>query len=78
MAIAYNPKEYFFKGKTLRWGKDLSLGQMKALRKGEVFILLGKDGKPHSRVLMDSYGTIRERHTDSQCKLDIAIKGLTV
>lgn len=73
----YNPKKHFSKGRTLEWGKDLTPKQMKALRKGEVFILMDKDGYAHSRVLMDSYNQIRERLVTSQCKLDIAIKGIT-
>lgn len=76
--MKYNPKEYFHGGRTLTWGKDLSPGQMRALKNGEVFILLGEDGKPHSRVLMDSYNQIRERSVDDKRELDIAIKGLTI
>lgn len=57
----YDPKNYFSKGRTLEWEKDLTPEQMKALKKGEVFVLLGKDGSPHSRILMDSYNQIREK-----------------
>jgi len=59
--MAYQPKKYFSKGRTVEWGKDLTPEQMKALKKGEIFILLKKDGKPHSEILMDSYNQIRER-----------------
>lgn len=76
--IKYNPKQYFFKGNTLKWGKNLTPKQMKALRQGEVFILLAESGKPHKRILMDFYNQIRESPVESQCKLDIAIKGLTI
>ena len=31
------------------------------LRDGETFTLLDADGNPFSRVLMDSYGQIREK-----------------
>jgi len=57
----YNPKRYFHNGRFFEWGKDLRPAQMDGLRAGEVFILLGKDGKPHSKVLMDSYDQIREK-----------------
>jgi len=74
----YQPKEYFYKNRTFKWGEDLTPLQIRALKKGEVFVLLGKNGKPHSRILMDSYNQIRERHVECQCKLDVAIKGLTI
>jgi len=71
----WNPKEYFSKGRNLTWGKDLNPEQKKALRKGEVFTLLGKDGKPYSKVLMDSYDQIRERNLrQEQPEIDIVIK----
>jgi hypothetical protein len=59
--MEYKPKEYFFNERTLDWGRSLSHEEMHALQDGEVFILLGKDGKPYSQLLMDSYGEIRER-----------------
>jgi hypothetical protein len=59
--LEYQPKRYFSKTRTLEWGKDLTPKQMKALRKGEVFVLLGEDGKPLKRILMDSYNMIREK-----------------
>ena len=75
--IEYQPKNYYSKGRTFEWGKDLTSAQMKALRKGEVFILLGADGKPLKRILMDSYNQIRERDLRKpQPKIDIAIRGL--
>lgn len=75
--MEYQPKEYFTKGRTLEWGKDLTPKQMKALKKGEVFILLGEDGKPHCRILMDSYNQIRERNLRKpQPIIDIFIKGI--
>jgi len=71
----WNPKDYFFKGRTFEWDKDLTSKQMKALKKGEVFILLGEDGKPLARILMDSYNQIRERNLrEPQPEIDIAIK----
>ena len=75
--IEYQPKNYFSKGRTIKWGKDLTRRQMKALRKGEAFVLLGKDGKPLKRILMDSYNMLRERKLrGSQPNMDIFIKGL--
>lgn len=47
-------------GRTLEWGKNISPENMTLLRQGEVFTLLDADGQPHKRILMDSYGTIRE------------------
>lgn len=75
--MEYQSKEYFSKGRTFEWGKDLTPEQMKALRKGEVFVLLGADGEPFKRILMDSYNQIRERNfRGPQPKIDIAIKGI--
>lgn len=74
--MEYQPKEYFSKGRTFEWGKDLTPEQMEALRKGEVFVLLAADGKPTKRILMDSYNQIRERDLNSQAILDVFIKGI--
>jgi len=75
--MEYQPKNYYSKGRTIEWGKDLTHDQMKALRSGEVFVLLGEDGKPFKRVLMDSYNQIRERNLRApQPKIDIYIKGI--
>ena len=59
--IEYQPKKYFSKARTLKWGENLTPKQMKALRSGEVFTLLGEDGKPYKMILMDSFNTIREK-----------------
>jgi hypothetical protein len=59
--LVYQPKNYFSKDRTLEWGKDLTPKQMKALRKGEVFKFLDKDGKPFKMILMDSHNVIREK-----------------
>ena len=59
-SITWNPKHYKNCGFTLKWGKDISSGDMDLLRKGEVFTLLDKKGNPYSIVLMDSYNQIRE------------------
>ncbi len=45
----------------LNWGEDIPSNIMEALRRGETATLNDKDGNPYSRVLMDSYGTIREK-----------------
>ena len=74
--MVYQPKNYFSKGRTFEWEKNLTPEQMEALRSGEVFILLGADGKPFKRILMDSYNTIRERDLNSQAKIDILIRGI--
>jgi hypothetical protein len=57
----HHPKQYFNHGRTFEWGKNLTPEQMDALRGGEIFVLLGQDGKPCSTVLMDSYNQIREK-----------------
>ena len=59
--LEYQPKNYFSKDRAIEWGKDLTRRQMKALRKGEVFKLLNKDGKPFKMILMDSYNMLREK-----------------
>lgn len=48
-------------GRTLEWGKNLTTDQKEAMRAHEIFTLLDKEGKPHSKVLMDFYGAIREK-----------------
>jgi len=62
----WNPKKYFFKGRTFTWGKILTQEQIKALKKGEMFTLLGKDGEPYSEVFMDSYNQIREQRIEKE------------
>lgn len=59
--IEYQPKKYFSKDRAIKLGKDLTPKQMKALRKGEVFKILGKNGKPFKMILMDSYNMLREK-----------------
>jgi len=79
MNIEYQPKDYFFKNRTIKWEADLTSEQMKALKKGEVFILLGEDSKPHYRILMNSYNEIWQKNLRGpQPELDIAIKGINV
>lgn len=56
----WHPKEHHFSGLTLEWGKDLTQEQVSLLEYGETFILLDKEGNLFKRVLMDSYGAIRE------------------
>jgi len=46
---------------TLKWGEDLPPHIRQALKDGETAILNDADGKPYSHVIMDSYGTIREK-----------------
>lgn len=56
----FEPKTYFDNGRTVEWGADLSEETKAALAAGEVFTLLDTEGTPHSRLLHDSYGTLRE------------------
>lgn len=59
-ATKYNPKIYFDNGRQLVWGKNLTKEQLGSMEKGEIFILMGKNGEPFSEVLKDSYGQTRE------------------
>ena len=52
---------YTDNGRVVRWGKDLSGDTLASMRRKEIFTVLGPDGTPHSRILMDIGGTIRER-----------------
>lgn len=45
----------------LRWGEDIPAEVMEALRRGETAMLHDEAGNPHSLVLMDTYGQIREK-----------------
>ena len=56
----YKPKDYQYRGRTLKWGKSLTAEQMKAMDVGEIFLLCRKDGSPYNLALRDSYGQIRE------------------
>ena len=56
----YQQRHYVDKGRILCWGCDLDESDMEALRGGEVFTLVSPVGQV-SKVLMDSYGAIRER-----------------
>jgi len=57
----WKPKLYFDEGRTLRWSENLSEETKAALERGEVFTLLGENGEPYTQVLMDSWGSIKER-----------------
>lgn len=46
---------------TIQWGNDIPGIVMHALRLGETATRLGEDGQPEAIILMDTYGTIRER-----------------
>jgi hypothetical protein len=56
----YRPKTYFDAGRTVEWGKDLSQEVVAAMDAGEIFTLLDASGRPHARLLKDSYGTLRQ------------------
>ena len=66
----WNGKDHHNDGRTLEWGKDLTPGQIQALREGEVFTLIDEDEKPYSLVLMDSYDQIREGLIGGDVKWD--------
>ncbi len=51
---------YADRGRVIFWGEDLGDDIALAMRSGEVFTLI-RDGAPVSKVLMDGFGTIRER-----------------
>lgn len=50
---------------TLEWGKNISPENMTALREGALFVLLKADGNPHAFILIDTFGTIREKLIDA-------------
>lgn len=56
----WTPKHYHNLSRTLQWGKNLTNEERDALRDGEIFMLLDERGNPHSHIIMDSYGQIRE------------------
>lgn len=56
---------YRDEGRTLSWGEDIGPERMKAMEGREIFTLLGPDGKPHSKILRDFFGTIREKRIES-------------
>ena len=45
----------------LIWGEDIPEAVMRDLRNGETALLHDEAGKPYSHVLIDGFGTIRER-----------------
>jgi len=45
----------------LNWGENIPKDIFQKLKEGEVAILYGEDNNPYSEVLMDYFGTIRER-----------------
>lgn len=70
--MAWKLKDYRNRGRTLDWGCDIPAEKMVAMRNGEVFVLLDATGRPYSKVLMDSYDTIREQRVDND-----KLKGLS-
>jgi hypothetical protein len=46
---------------TKRWKEPLSQEMMQALQNSETIELLNQNNKPYSLLLMDHYGTIREK-----------------
>lgn len=55
---------HFDNGDTLPWGENIPPDKTERLKAGEIFTLLDEHGEPLSKVLMDSFGTIRERLMD--------------
>jgi hypothetical protein len=68
------PKTYFDNGRILIFGKDIPEDKFLALQEGEVFTLLNIENKPFSKVLMDSYGTIRERPITDDELFELMVK----
>lgn len=62
----YSPKSHEDKGRTVESGRPLTPEEMQALRAGEILTVLSEDRSPYSRLLMDSYGTIREQPTQEE------------
>jgi hypothetical protein len=54
---------YHDDGRTVTWLEDLGPERMAAMAhpNREIFTLLGPDGRPHSKLLRDYYGTIRQK-----------------
>lgn len=48
----------------LNWGEDISPDVMQALRTGETAILNNMNGEPYAHILIDEFGTIRERRIE--------------
>ena len=61
MNEGYNPKYYFDNARTLKWGENIPETNLENMACGEIFTLLGPDGNPHFKVLMDSCNQIREK-----------------
>jgi hypothetical protein len=66
---SYNPKHYFDDGRTTEYGADLGPERMEALRRGEIFTLLDREGRPWQRILMDSYDQLRAGSLDEPSDL---------
>ena len=45
----------------LEWAEDIGPENMARLEAGETAVLHGADGKPYAHILMDYYGTLREK-----------------
>ncbi len=56
----WNPKDYKDTGDTVTLGQDLGCDRMALLRKGHVFTLVDKDGKPISKLGMNSFDELWE------------------
>jgi hypothetical protein len=67
--MTYHPKHYFDDGRTVEFGADLGPERMEALRRGEIFTLLDREGRPLKRILMDSYDQLRASEIDNPSPL---------
>ena len=48
----------------LEWGNSIPPDYMHRMYKGETATLMGEDGKPYALLLMDYFGTLREKRVD--------------
>lgn len=53
--------QYRYTGRTTNWGDDLSEENKRALDDAELVVLLDRDSNPHSTLLRDGFGTLREK-----------------
>jgi hypothetical protein len=57
------------KGRTVKWGKDLTLETMQALKDGEVITVLWKTGRPYALLCRDYYGVLRQKMCENHLSL---------
>ena len=57
---------YHWDGGTLEWGQNIPAEKLRALDAGELFVLMDQTGQPHSLIMRDLFGTIREKRIELQ------------